>query len=219
MNTRHKRTFFFVATALLALTVALYVWVPGQYGQQEGETVLERQSKVSADKFVEKYAAEYDWETSRANLEYLGSQIRAIRSQQKLKPVAEWKSVEDTGVSVDKISRLIAAMPEHMRFVESRKDILVKTVGKMTYATQYQVILGEAQRCLSDEELAGVWALRGEEFPIVMDNAMYSFAVRSRASRPYRVLVLRLSGEVDEIEVSYGKSSLGQERKDVFLKK
>jgi hypothetical protein len=211
---RKSLALFTIAFAALLVSTYLACWRPKQGAAGAQENLRERVEGSVRQLKVE--ASVYKWEQARKNLESIGRLVQIERQKTKLKPQAEWKSAPDTGLTGVALQRIVSALPENVRFVEGRvwppPDIMQR--GKIL--TQYKVIYNGMTDVLDEKEMDSVWSLRGEELPIIMDDAMYSPQHVARAEGRVKVLVLRLNGRVDEVYIECGLPYDSPKRKDIF---
>jgi hypothetical protein len=140
----------------------------------------------------EKFAGEYNWEDAKAKLRAIGEAIQSYRLAKHLKQESDWKTREDTGMPPSLVTLLVdqEAVPREALFVRSRQPT--------PYRSSFTFVGDAIERVFDANELEKLWSKRGDRLPIVLDTNMYSNAEILKSTKPLRVLVLRLSGEVDE---------------------
>lgn len=187
---------FFCGVCGVLTVVVLWIRVRVESGGYREPEVIERPIR-SAAMFYERY----DRATAINRLRRIGKEIQKYRKKVGVKPVGQRRSITDAGLPKDYDWLKVAKSLVGTNTLRSPSAVL--STFPQVPITDYSVLLTDYKLMTNREEL---WAKRGDRLPIVMDMTMYPVDVVTSAGQarvPLKVLVLRLSGSVEEGEFQF----------------
>lgn len=217
MNVDRLRIVLFCLSATALLTVIglrLFVVNKGYGFQVRPPATL---SADEAARRMELEAQDYNWTLAAKNLKIIGAAVQAKRKSHKLKPVAEWSTLEDTGL--DSLHPILMSLPESVLWVPGQRSF---PEGSATNAsggrtvTQFIDKFDFMRSRFTAEELSSILRLRGEDLPIMTDRGAYSAPLLAMSKQPIKVLVLRLSGVVEVRTTTSREGTMEDKEREIY---
>lgn len=150
--------------------------------------------------------ADYDWDTSEANLRAIGAAMQLYRQHNGVLPVAQRRSDKDAG-----FARVVEVLPKVLAQQGKPWSIDSALLRVASPAVRWSIETSMDFGCVASrplyesieeptlEEWKGVWSARGERTPILMDTHMFDWSNATPGSTSGPFLILRLDGTVERV--------------------
>lgn len=164
--------------------------------------------------------ATYDWEAAEARLTQLGGAPQKYRKHNGILPVAQRKSDMDAGIACgveDVLIRLTEkgkpwTVPRAAAYApEEIPNVPGAIFSSLTCVASKRRF--DSPREPSGADWKSIWAKRGESVPIYMDTTMHAWSETGKQGVYRPVLILRLGGQVERVEVDISN------RREILLTK
>lgn len=139
--------------------------------------------------------AQYDWRSSRRDLQAIGSIIQQYRATQHVLPPGRRRSAKDAGLPDQLGFFVLTSVPATYRQVKNAETFA--QVG-----SNFLFIADSIPLSYNKHDGARLWSHRGESLPIIIDASMNGLNGWLKTPGRVPVLILRLNGRVDEVSVS-----------------